>query len=187
MTDQEIINGIRQRDRKISEHVYKTLGPPIFKYVLTNSGTKDDAMDVFQDTFIKVLNKIEQGNYKDENKFEAYFIQIARYTWIDKIRDTKKDPFVSDSDTLLERADEGDEDALMELILHDKRLEVLDIVWQSWDDTDCRRRLNAFHYEDKSTQEIADTEGVSQNTLLQQLRRCRKKLFILIQGKLYNK
>jgi RNA polymerase sigma factor (sigma-70 family) len=187
MTDQEIINGIRQNDKKITEHVYETLGPPIFKYVLTNSGTKDDAMDVFHDTFIKVLNKIEQDKYKDENKFEAYFIQIARFTWIDKIRDRKQGPIVGDSDTLLERADEGDEDAIMELILHDKRLEVLDIVWQSWDDTDCRRRLNAYHYEDESTQEIANTEGVERNTILKRLYDCRKKLFKLISKQLQNK
>ena len=165
MTDQEILTGLRQNDRKIMEYLYKTLAPPIFKHVLSNNGTKDDAKDVFQETFIKVLKNIQEDRYTDNNKFEAYFIQIARYTWTDHFR-TNKTHFVGDDDFLLERADESDEDALMQLILHDNRLETLSTVWQSWEDTDCHQRLSAFHFEGQSTQKIADTEGIAQNTLL---------------------
>jgi RNA polymerase sigma factor (sigma-70 family) len=182
MTDQQILEGLRQNDRKTVEYVYKTLAPPIFKHVLTNSGTRDDGKDVFQETFIKVLKNLKEGKYNDNNKFEAYFIRIARNTWIDHLR-ANNTHFVGDDDFLLERAD-SDEEAFAQLLLKDNRLEALSIVWKTWDDTDCQRRLNAFHFEDKSTQEIANTEGVEQNTLLQQLRRCRQKLFKLVSKQL---
>lgn len=179
MTDIEILDGFRRNDERTFAYVYKTLGPPIYKYVSVNSGTRDDGKDVFHETFMKVLKNVRDGKYNDNNKFEAYFIQIARYTWINHLRGPKTF-FVGDDNFLLERASESDEEALLHLLLHDSRLEALDVVWQSWDDTDCHRRLNAFHYEDKSTKDIADTEGVEQNTLLQQLRRCRQKLFKLV-------
>lgn len=183
MTDQDIIKGLQQNDRVTTNYIYKTLGPPIYKHVLDNSGSRQDGDDLFHETFIKVLIKVREGKYREENKFEAYFIQIARFTWIDHLRG-KNTRWVGDDDFLLERACESEEEALIQLVLHDNRLDALDVVWKSWDDTECHRRLNAFHYEDKSTKEIADTEGVEQNTLLQQLRRCRLKLFKLVSQKL---
>jgi RNA polymerase sigma factor (sigma-70 family) len=179
MTDQEIIKGLRQNDKKTIEYVYKTLAPPIFKYILKNSGTRTDGDDVFHETFIKVLTNLQNGKYNDNNKFEAYFIQIARNTWIDHLR-ANKPYYAGDNDFLLERADEDDDEAFAQLLLKDNRMEALLTVWKTWDDTDCQRRLNAFHFEDKSTQDIANTEGVERNTLLQQLRRCREKLFKLV-------
>jgi RNA polymerase sigma factor (sigma-70 family) len=183
MTDQDIIKGLQQNDRVTITYIYKTLGPPIYKHVLDNRGSRQDGDDVFQETFIKVLRNVQEGKYRDDNKFEAYFIQIARFTWIDQLRGNNTH-WVGDDNFLLERADNSEEDALMQLVLRDRRLEALDTVWKSWDDTDCYRRLNAFHYEDKSTQAIARTEGVEQNTLLQQLRRCRQKLFKLVSQEL---
>lgn len=184
MTDQAILLGLRQNDRKTIEYIYKTLSPPITKYVLTNSGTREDGQDVFQYTFIKVLKNLQDGKYNDNNKFEAYFIQIARNTWIDYLRTNKATYYVGDDDHLLERATDSDEDALAQLLLKEKSLDALAQVLKSWDDTDCQRRIIAFHFEDKSTQEIADTEGVERNTLLQRLHKCRKKLFKLVSQQL---
>ena len=158
--------------------MYKTLAPPILKHVLSNSGTRDDGKDVFQETFIKVLKNLKEGKYNDNNRFEAYFIRIARNTWIDHLRERKR-PGDLPPDPI--DPDDGD---LTGLLLKDSQLEALSIVWETWNDTDCQRRLKAFHFEDKSTKEIADTEGVEQNTLLQQLRRCRQKLFKLVSKQL---
>lgn len=184
MTDQEILKGLRQNDRQTITYVYKTFGPPVLNYVLQNSGSRTDSDDVFQETFIKVLTNLLNGKYNDKNKFEAYFIQIARNTWIDHLRANKPYHSVGDNDFLLERADNDDEAAFAQLLLKDNRMEALLTVWEKWDDTDCQRRLKAFHFEDKSTQEIAKAEGVEQNTLLQQLRRCRQKLFKLVSKQL---
>jgi RNA polymerase sigma factor (sigma-70 family) len=183
MTDQDIIKGLQQNDRVTTNYIYKTLGPPIYKHVLDNSGSRQDGDDLFHETYIKVWRNVQAGKYRDDNKFEAYFIQVARFTWIDHLRGNNTH-WVGDDNFLLERADNSEEDALMHLVLRDRRLEALDTVWKSWDDTDCHRRLNAFHYEDKSTKEIAHTEGVEQNTLLQQLKRCRQKLFKLVSQEL---
>ncbi len=183
MTDKDILEGLRQNDKATIEYVYKTLAPPVFKHVLSNNGSRDDAKDVFQETFIKTLKNIQDGKYSDNNKFEAYFIRIARNTWVDYLR-ANKTHFVGDDDFLLERAADSDEDALIQLLLHDKRLEALDTVWKTWSDTDCQRRLQAFHFDNKSTQEIADTEGVDRNKLLKRLFDCRKKLFRLVSNQL---
>jgi RNA polymerase sigma factor (sigma-70 family) len=186
MTDKEIVNGLSQNDRNTIAYIYKTLAPATFKYVLNNSGTREDAKDLFQDVFIKTLNNVQTGKYDHREKFEAYFFRIARNTWIDDIRKRKNNHSVDDDDFLLQLADESDEDALVKMIVHDKRLDALSVVWDSWDDTECHRRLKAFHYDGVKTKDIADTEGVKQGTLLKQLFDCRKKLFRLVSRELKN-
>jgi RNA polymerase sigma factor (sigma-70 family) len=180
MTNLEIITGISQNDRKTAQYVYKTLAPAIFKYVLSNSGTHDEAKDVFQETYLKVLKKIQDGRYSHQEKFEAYFITIARNTWLDHLKAKKNRNWIQDDDLLLQRADEADPEALLQLLLHDKRMEALQSVWNTWEDTDCRRILQRFHYENIRTKDIAHEEDTSQNTLLQRLFKCRSKLFRLV-------
>jgi RNA polymerase sigma factor (sigma-70 family) len=180
MTDREIFAGLSQNDKATTEYVYKTLAPPIFKYVLSNNGTRDEAKDLFQETYVKVLKKIRDEKYNHQEKFEAYFITIARNTWIDQLRTKKRRLAVGDEDALLQRADDSGEEALLQLVLHDKRLEALHGVWEAWEDTDCRRILQRFHYDNTRTKDIALSEGVSQNTLLQRLFKCRSKLFRLV-------
>jgi RNA polymerase sigma factor (sigma-70 family) len=184
MTDQEIFKGLEQNDRATTAYVYKTLAAPLFKYVLSNSGTREEAKDLFQEVFMKVLKKIHEGKYNHQEKFEAYFLTIARNTWIDQLRAKKNNKWIGDDDFLLKRADESDEEALLHLLLHDKRMEALNTVWESWEDTDCRRILHGFHYDNIRTKEIAQAENVPQNTMLQRLFKCRAKLFRLVSKKI---
>jgi RNA polymerase sigma factor (sigma-70 family) len=180
MTDQEILTGLSQNDATTTTHVYQTLAPPIFKYVLSNSGTRDEAKDLFQETFIRVLKKIQDGRYNHREKFEAYFITVARNTWIDQLRAKKQRPLPTDDEWLWQCADDSDEESLLQLVLRDRRMEALQQVWTAWDDTGCHRILHRFHYDNVRTKDLALEENTSQNTLLQRLYKCRIKLFRLV-------
>jgi RNA polymerase sigma factor (sigma-70 family) len=186
MTEQQILMGLRQSDSDTIRYVYKKLAPPIFKFVLNNKGTEEDARDVFQECFVKVLSKLNDDQYEHQNKFEAYFIQVARNTWMDQLRKQKRQRYVQNDDYLLSQADDSDADALAHLLVHDRRMQVLSEVWQAWSDTDCQRRLHAFHFEQASTRQLAQIESVSLGTLLKRLFDCRKKLFKLVAQQLDN-
>ena len=182
MTDQQIILGLRQNDRQTTEYIYKTMGPSVLRYILSNSGTRDDAADYFQEAFIKVLLNIRDGKYKSQEKFEGYFMTIAKNTWLDNLKKKKGKHVDDDDNSLLKLADDSDEEALLQLILHDKRLTVLNTVWESdtWQGTECHRILNAQYFEKKRTKSIADTEGVPLGTILPKLATCKKKLFAIV-------
>lgn len=165
-------------------HIYKTLAPPVFKYVLSNSGTREEAKDLFQEAYLKVLNNVQSERYRDQDKFEAYFFTIVRNTWIDYLRRKRKHQPLQLDETLWQSAEAAEEDALVQLVLHDQRLNALHNAWQQWADTNCRRILQRFHYDQIRTKDIAQEEGISQNTLLQRLFKCRTKLFRLVQSQL---
>ena len=55
--DQEILNGIRQGESKALGLLYKQHYPRIAQMVRTNSGTEDDARDLFQDAVMVLYGK----------------------------------------------------------------------------------------------------------------------------------
>ena len=49
----------------------------IFSYILFVVRDRSMADDVFQDTFVKVITKLQQGKYTTSGKFSAWVMRIA--------------------------------------------------------------------------------------------------------------
>ena len=54
----------------------------IYRYILSKLKDSDLANDVFQDTFVKVVNTIRLGNYNEEGKFLPWAMRIAHLSLI---------------------------------------------------------------------------------------------------------
>ncbi len=86
----EIIDGLRRRDSRVLRYIYKSYYPAIVKLVLTNSGTEDDAKDIFQEALIVVFKNIrEKADFKLESGFQTYIYSIARLLWLKHLRDSR--------------------------------------------------------------------------------------------------
>ena len=59
------------------------------RYVLKNSGDKDDAKDVFQNTLIVFYKKVLIENFELSSKISTYLFSIAKNLWLKKLRDEK--------------------------------------------------------------------------------------------------
>jgi RNA polymerase sigma-70 factor (ECF subfamily) len=66
----------------------------LYSYIFLMVKDKQLADDVFQDTYLKVINTLKLGNYKDEGKFIQWVMRIAHNLIIDHFRKSKKIPFV---------------------------------------------------------------------------------------------
>ena len=58
---------------------------------------KETAEDLFQDTFIKVINTLRVGNYREEGKFNQWIMRITRNLIIDHFRKSQKMSFVDNN------------------------------------------------------------------------------------------
>ncbi|NJB82659.1 RNA polymerase sigma factor [Wenyingzhuangia aestuarii] len=62
----------------------------IFGYILSKTADRDLANDLFQDTFIKIINTLKRGVYNEEGKFLPWAIRIAHNLTMDFYRDKKR-------------------------------------------------------------------------------------------------
>ncbi len=62
----------------------------LYSYIFVMVKDKQLADDLFQDTFVKVINTLKSGNYNDEGKFVQWVMRIAHNLVIDHFRKQKK-------------------------------------------------------------------------------------------------
>ena len=142
----------------------------IFTYILTSVKNRELAEDLFQDTFIKVINTLRAGVYKDEGKFAQWVMRIANNLKIDYFRKAQCLPAYESN---------GDFDIFDTLGIEDPSVEQKMIQEQVYADIqgllqylpeEQREVLEMRIYHDISFKEIAELTNVSINTALGRMR-----------------
>ncbi len=128
------------------------------------------AEDIFQETFIKVINTLKAGRYNDEGKFLPWVIRIGHNLVIDHFRREKRSPLVTDSEgndifATIAVFDESAEDILLRNQAHNDIRSMIQLLPEEQ-----REVLIMRHYADLSFKEIADVTNVSINTALGRMR-----------------
>ena len=70
----------------------------IFNFVYSKVHCRDTTEDIFQDTFIKVIKTLKNGQYNEEGKFLPWVMRIAHNLVIDHFRKSNRIPKFESSD-----------------------------------------------------------------------------------------
>lgn len=89
--EDKIIESIRlgNEDKALTFLYGKPLGK-VRKYILSNSGSLDDAYDIFQDAVLILFYKVKTGQYSEHADLEGFLYTVARNLWIDRMRREKR-------------------------------------------------------------------------------------------------
>ncbi|MBB1138203.1 sigma-70 family RNA polymerase sigma factor [Myroides sp. WP-1] len=142
----------------------------IFGFIFSKLDDVELTNDIFQDTFIKVINTLKSGKYNEEGKFISWVMRIAHNLIMDHYRrekrtvihnDTEQTPFFSflkdDSDTI-------EELLIQNQITEDLQHLILELP------QDQQEVIRMRLYQDLSFKEIAEATDVSINTALGRMR-----------------
>lgn len=143
MTDQEIIEYLkRDKYAHALRGLYNTL-PAVKKYILSNNGTADDAMDIFQDVLVILYNKVRQPDFLLSSGLHSYLLAIAKNCWLYELRQRKKIPTVETAIDIAETTTSEEN----EFMIASKAFNLLG--------EKCRKLLILFYYRKQSFKEIA--------------------------------
>jgi RNA polymerase sigma-70 factor (ECF subfamily) len=144
----------------------------LFTYIMFVVRNEDLANDIFQETFVKVITKLQEGRYTDSGKFTFWLTRIAHNAIMDWYRAQKSDRVVdlSDDNDLSRLQGEHVQDTFRENELANEQVMC-----------DVRRMMEALpasqrevvymrFYQQMSFKEIAEITGVSINTSLGRMR-----------------
>lgn len=128
------------------------------------------AEDIFQDTFIKVIDTLKKGKYKEEGKFLPWVLRISHNLCIDFFRKTKRMPAVTtregfDIFNILPFAADNAEQKMVKDQMHDKVRALVDTL-----PTEQKEVVILRHYANMSFKQIAKITNVSINTALGRMR-----------------
>ncbi len=144
----------------------------LFSYILFVVRDRDVANDIFQDTFVKVIIKLQEGNYTPNGKFGAWVMRIAHNAIMDWYRNQKSEKIVDaakDNDlsniSHNDFTDSGIENQFINMqVLHDVKKMMNQLP------TTQREVVFMRFYQELSFKEIAEATGVSINTSLGRMR-----------------
>ena len=128
------------------------------------------AEDIFQDTFIKVINTLRSGNYKEEGKFVQWVMRIANNLKIDYFRKMQRMPVVETNGEfdIFDLINGTDPSIEQKMITEQVYAEITELVKLLPDEQ--REVLEMRIYQDISFKDIAEQTNVSINTALGRMR-----------------
>lgn len=171
MTDEELAIMYVDGDNKAFDLLLSRNQEKVFTYILFIVRDREMANDMFQETFFKVVSRLQQGKYIANGKFSAWLMRIAHNVIMDWYRqqraqnivDAPKENDLSNvGSTLLESSREG------ELVNN----QVMEDVRRMMSHLPASQREVVFmrFYQQMSFKEIAEATGVSINTALGRMR-----------------
>lgn len=156
----------------------------MYTYILLTIKNQQLAEDLFQETFIKVIQSLRGGKYKDNGKFLSWVIRIAHNLIIDHFRKEKQMNTLSNDDSEVDLFNSKKlSDSNIEELIIDSQIKSEIRVLINELPQDQREVVLLRHYGGLSFKEIADQTDVSINTALGRMRYALINLRKLIQEK----
>ena len=98
MTDEELaMDYVNGNNRAFDELLFRHQSK-LFSYILFVVRDREIADDLFQETFVKVITKLQEGKYSPSGKFSAWMMRIAHNVITDLYRGLKVQKIVDTSD-----------------------------------------------------------------------------------------
>ena len=80
-----LLKGLAQNERKAIEAIYRDHYSMIQSLVINNSGTSDDAKDIFQEALIVLYEKARSGSFELHAQLKTYIYAVCRRMWLKKL------------------------------------------------------------------------------------------------------
>lgn len=170
-SDQELIKEYREGNKLCMEILIQRYKKQVYSYILVKVKDKTLADDLFQDTFIKVIQSIKNNAYVDNNKFIAWVIRIAHNIIMDFYRHNKKQAFTTDSEMKINlyNSEKWIEETIENKFVIDQINADLHKLIEHLP-AEQKEIVYLRFYGDMSFKEIAETANISINTALGRMR-----------------
>ena len=146
----------------------------IYNYIYLKIRDHAASQDIFQDTFVKIVQTLKKGNYNEEGKFSPWAMRIAHNLIIDFFRRNNKVKMISETSSrnedfnifsILEMPEDNIQDVITKEELESQMVSLIDHLPETQ-----REILWMRLFKDMSFKDIAELEGISINTALGRMR-----------------
>jgi len=170
LSDQVLVKKYINGDNYSFEVLLNRHKSRVFAFIMSKIKNKDLSEDIFQDTYVKVVNSLQKGKYNEEGKFLPWVMRIAHNLVIDHFRKQKKMHMVRSN---------NDFDIFD--IIKDDNINVDDRLIRDQIFSDLRNLINLLpndqkevlmmrYFEEMSFKKIAEHFDISINTALGRMR-----------------
>lgn len=176
-SNETYLEAIRKNDPAVLRDIYRDFYPSIRNYVLKNSGTQNDAKDIFGDAIEVLLRKVKQGNFQLTCKMNTFLTEVGARLWLKKLRRKKFDAGVTTDDPVVLKN-------VAKLHTPMERTEQYSLYRKMFGKLkeNCRQILRLGIVEGKGHREVMEVTGHTYDYSRKMRAKCLKQLIALIKA-----
>jgi len=168
-SDDALVAALRKGDNQALKFVYKTYWPMISRFVRENSGSEEDAEELYQEGIIALYEKFKSPDFILSCSIKTYIYSICRNKWLNVLKGRR---VIVDLEEYLEVSDLPEEN-LATVLPED--VEMIEVISSMGDP--CHSLLVGFYYHQLSLDNLAEKlQYASANVAKQQKFRCIERL-----------
>jgi RNA polymerase sigma-70 factor, ECF subfamily len=161
---------VQENDQNAFLEIYETLLPKIYKFFHFRVRSNENAEDLTQEFFCKIIPKISTFEWRGVGSFEAWSFQFARNIFLDFLKKQKKHKYVSLEEHDFQIPDDSIEDARIKEDI-EQLMQGLEKLNESQ-----REIIELKYMQELSISEICEISGKSESAVKVALMRARNKL-----------
>lgn len=179
-TDEEILMALRDPFRSADgiRMLYKGYLGSLTAYVVSNSGSEDDAQDIFQEVVVAFVHQVKAGKFRQESSIKTFLYAMNRNLWLNELKrrdragvrekkfeETRWLSGREETATFMERKESAQ-----------KLMQVMERLGEG-----CKKVLLLFYFENRAMKEILDETAYENEQVVRNKKyKCLKKLEELI-------
>jgi len=148
--DELIISEIRKKNDVALQELYKTHYPMIVHLVCSNSGTEQEAKDIYQEAVMAFYERVQQPAFTLTCKIKTYLYAVCRRLWLKKLHEKKRfNGTIEEAESFL-----GVEDEVTTIYEKERRLKRVGSSLSGLGEP-CRSIIEDFYINNSSMEEIS--------------------------------
>lgn len=85
LSDKDFIDGLKSNDDALMNKLYRLHYPMVLHLVVNNSGTEDEARDIYQEAFIVLYEGVQDNTLELTCKIKTYLYSVSRRLWLKRL------------------------------------------------------------------------------------------------------
>ena len=168
--DSFLVSSYIDGNQKSLEKLINKYRPKIFNFIQSKVSNRDISEDIFQETFIKVIDTLKRGLYNEQGKFISWVMRIAHNLIVDHFRKSSRIKFFKSRDDfdvfklISDDIPNIENTIINEQVNIDLNKMILELPY------DQREVIEMRLFREMSFKEIAELTNVSINTALGRMR-----------------
>ena len=180
LADTELVSNLRsgQKMEDAVKALYKNYFESLSWYILQNSGTRQDAEDIFQEVIVTFIDLVQKDKYRGEASIKTFLFSLNRHIWLNELKKRgraalREEKFEKGRETI-------DEDAGKMMAGRESSIQLRDLLDRLGEN--CKKILLLFYYENLSIKDILENLHYENEQVVRNKKyKCMKQLEQMIE------
>lgn len=178
-SEAELLDSLRTGDGldEAVRAMYRNYFESLSSYILNNSGSRQDAEDIFQDVIMSFIDLVRNNKFRGDSQIKTFLYSMNRFAWLNEL---KKRGRAENREQLYEKEKNISDFQAAHLIEYKETSERISKLLDQVGET-CKKILMLFYFENRSMKEILqEVKYENEQVVRNKKYKCLKQLESLI-------